>query len=208
MLGAFGREGLAPIHIIEDGLDAETTARFEQLREFTGVAPARQIYGYGGYLVSRSWRNPLTRDKVAAVYKLSSTCGEPRMKFGNEGGLGKVSIPGDPVAWRRLRGDGPLSVIGQHGETPPEDYVVLSGNDAAAEQLPHSSDGGLRSVELGDGPLEERLEALGGEPVALPRPAPTLAPHLVIACRFRAVVIQARHVPRSNSGLPGPHQSR
>lgn len=133
--GAFGREGLAPIHIIEDGLDAETTARFEQLREFTGVAPARQIYGYGGYLVSRSWRNPLTRDKVAAVYKLSSTCGEPRMKFGNEGGLGKVSIPGDPVAWRRLRGDGPLSVIGQHGETPPEDYVVLSGNDAAAEQL-------------------------------------------------------------------------
>ncbi len=133
--GAFGREGLAPVHIIEDGLDAETTARFEALREFTGVEPERQVYGYGGYLVSRSWRNPLTRDAVAAVYKLSSTSGAPRMKFGNEGGLGKVSIPGEPVAWRRLRGDGPLSVIGQHGETPPEDYVVLSANDEAAEQL-------------------------------------------------------------------------
>lgn len=133
--GAFGREGLTPVHIIEDGLDADTTARFEELREFTGVTPERQVYGYGGYLVSRSWRNPLTRDAVAAVYKLSSTCGEPRMKFGNERGLGKVSIPGEPVTWRRLRGDGPLSVIGQHGEEAPEDYVVLSGNEEAEQLL-------------------------------------------------------------------------
>ncbi|MGB1700096.1 MAG: nicotinate phosphoribosyltransferase, partial [Nannocystaceae bacterium] len=124
--GAFDREDLRPIHIIEDGLDAEATARFEELRRFTGVASDHQIYGYGGYLVSRSWRNPLTRDAVAAVYKLSSTSGAPRMKFGNERGLGKVSIPGEPVVWRRLRGAGPLSVIGQYGEPPPEDYLVLS----------------------------------------------------------------------------------
>ena len=102
--GAFDREDLRPIHIIEDGLDAEATARFEELRRFTGVASDHQIYGYGGYLVSRSWRNPLTRDAVAAVYKLSSTSGAPRMKFGNERGLGKVSIPGEPVVWRRLPG--------------------------------------------------------------------------------------------------------
>ena len=133
--GEFERAGITPVHILEDGLDVAMTRRFEQLRSFTGLAPDRQIYGYGGSLVSRCWRNPLTRDAVAAVYKLSSTSGEPRMKFGNEAGLGKVSVPGDPVVWRRLRGRGPLSVIGQAGERVPEDYVCLSGNPDALEAL-------------------------------------------------------------------------
>lgn len=57
------------------------------------------------------------------------------MKFGNEAGLGKVSIPGRPVAWRRVRGDGPLSVIGQEDERVPEDFVALNGNPEALAQL-------------------------------------------------------------------------
>lgn len=133
--GEFERANLQPVHVLEDGLDVEMTARFETLRAFTGVDAARQVYGYGGSLVSRCWRNPLTRDRVAAVYKLSATSGEPRMKFGNARGLGKVSIPGEPVVWRRLRGDGPLSIIGQHHEEVPEDYVRMSSNPDAAEQV-------------------------------------------------------------------------
>ncbi len=57
------------------------------------------------------------------------------MKFGNERGLGKQSVPGQPVVWRRLRGDGPLGIIGQADETPPEDYAVLSGNPDLVETL-------------------------------------------------------------------------
>lgn len=57
------------------------------------------------------------------------------MKFGNEAGLGKVSVPGRPVAWRRLRGHGPLSMIGQEGERVPEDFIALNGNPEALNQL-------------------------------------------------------------------------
>jgi hypothetical protein len=67
--------------------------------------------------------------------KLSQTGSEPRMKFGNETGAGKQSVPGRPVVWRRLRGDGPVGIIGQAGEDPPENYVCLSGNPEALEQL-------------------------------------------------------------------------
>lgn len=134
--GQFERHGVNPTHILEDGLDLDMTVKFENLRtSFTKLAPEKQLYGYGGYLVSRMWSNPLTRDRVAAVYKLSETSGEGRMKFGNEQGLGKVSVPGRPVAWRKLRGDGPLSIIGQDGEKPPEDYTVLNGNPEAVSQI-------------------------------------------------------------------------
>ena len=124
--GEFGRHNLSPVHILEDGLTAEMTAKFEQLREFTGVGVTKQVYGYGGFFVSHHWHNPLTRDRVSAVYKLTETSGEPRMKFGNETGLGKVSIPGKPVAWRRLRGSGPLSIIGQQGEEVQENYLCTT----------------------------------------------------------------------------------
>jgi len=133
--GEFGRHNLKPIHILEDGLNAEMTAKFEKLREFTGLDEKHQVYGYGGYFVSKHWRNPLTRDRVSAVYKLTETSGEPCMKFGNETGLGKVSVPGHPVIWRRLRGTAPVSVIGQLNEPVPEDYVVLNGNPEAADKL-------------------------------------------------------------------------
>ena len=133
--GEFKRQGLEPTHIIEDGLDYDTIAKFENLRNHTGLAPEKQVYGAGGLWVSAHWTNPLTRDRVSAVYKLTETSSEPRMKFGNEAGLGKVSIPGRPVIWRRLRGEGPLSVIAQDGERVAENHVVLSGNPEALQQL-------------------------------------------------------------------------
>lgn len=133
--GEFGRYDLSPTHILEDGLNAVMTAKFETLRDFTGLSPEKQVYGYGGFFVSRHWQNPLTRDTVAAVYKLTQTSGDPRMKWGNEAGLGKVSIPGHPVAWRRLRGEGPMSIIGQLDEPVSENYILLSGNSEAVNRM-------------------------------------------------------------------------
>lgn len=132
--GEFKRHGLEPTHVLEDGLTDADTAKFEMLRKHTGLNPDKQVYGYGGFLVDRGW-NGIGRDVVAAVYKLTQTSGEPRMKFGNEDGLGKISVPGHPVTWRRLRGSGPLSIIGQDGEAVPDDYAVLNGNPEALDQL-------------------------------------------------------------------------
>ncbi|MEM7153267.1 MAG: nicotinate phosphoribosyltransferase [Myxococcota bacterium] len=128
-------QGLAPAHVLEDGLDDEATLHFERLREFTGLSAQSQHYGYGGFIVAKPMSNPLSRDRVSAVYKLSETVGEPCMKFGDAAGRGKRSVPGRPVVWRRLRGDGPLGIIGQAGERVPEDYVCLSNNPDAIEQL-------------------------------------------------------------------------
>jgi nicotinic acid phosphoribosyltransferase len=133
--GEMQRADLQPTHILEDGLDEAMTRKFEELRGFTQLGPQRQLYGYGGHLIARPLANPLSRNKVSAVYKLSQTAGQARMKFGNEEGLGKVSVPGVPVAWRRIRGSGPLSIIAQAGEPVPDDYVVLNGNAEAVERL-------------------------------------------------------------------------
>lgn len=125
--GAFSQAGIEPIHILEDGFDLDMTCKCEMLREFTKVPEEKQLYGYGGYIVSKPMTNPLTRDAVSAVYKLTSTSGEPRMKFADDTGLGKVSVPGDPVIWRYTLSEGaPVGIIAQAGEPIPENYVVLS----------------------------------------------------------------------------------
>ena len=126
---------LQPAHVLEDGLDDEATRHFERLREFTQWPAERQLYGFGGFIVGAPMHNPLSRDRVSAVFKLSETAGEPRMKFGNAAASGKRSVPGRPVVWRRLRGDGPLGIIGQAGEPVRDNYVRLSANPEALEQL-------------------------------------------------------------------------
>jgi nicotinic acid phosphoribosyltransferase len=141
--------GLEPSHVLEDGLDLAATRHFEALRGFTGWPRDKQTYGYGGSIVSEPMSNPLGRDRVSAVFKLSQTGGVPRMKFGDERGCGKQSVPGRPVLWRRLRGEGPLGMIGQHGEPVAEDYLLVSGNGEAP--------GRLRVCNLAD---PERAEAV------------------------------------------------
>jgi nicotinate phosphoribosyltransferase len=116
------------VQILEDGFDAELTRRFEALRVEVGWAPEEQFYGYGGWLVAGP-AGPLTRDRVAAVYKLSQTGKRPTMKFANEAGAGKQSIPGRPVVFRRKKGkSGPVGRVGQEGEEVPEGYSLLTGS--------------------------------------------------------------------------------
>jgi nicotinic acid phosphoribosyltransferase len=127
------KRGLRPVQILEDAFDAPLTRRFEELRAEVGLSPDEQFYGYGGYLVATTSGTRLVRDRVAAVYKLSETARWPTMKFGDEAGAGKESIPGRPVVFRRVRGDGPAGIIAQQGEVPPPDHMLLS--DAAPGSL-------------------------------------------------------------------------
>ena len=128
--------GVRPVHILEDGFDAEQTRRFEALRVEEGVTPEEQVYGYGGYLVAQTSGSPFTRDRVSAVYKLSQTGHQATMKFANDGGAGsaaldgKQSVPGRPVLFRRRDGaQGPYGIIGQEGEAVPAGYVLLTGGE-------------------------------------------------------------------------------
>ncbi len=115
-----------PVHIIEDGLTPEKVKRFEDQRRLLDIPEERVLYGLGGYFVSHL--NPYNRNRVSAVYKLSQTGGRPTMKFGNEKGLGKQSVPGKPVVWRRIRGKGNLSIIAQESEVVPEHFYCLTNN--------------------------------------------------------------------------------
>jgi nicotinate phosphoribosyltransferase len=108
--------------ILEDGWDLGLTQRFEALREEVDWKPEEQFYGYGGHLVAATAPGTLTRDRVAAVWKLSQTGGAPTMKFADDANRGKESVPGRPVLWRRMQGGGPTGIIGQEGEATPAGY--------------------------------------------------------------------------------------
>lgn len=125
------RLGLRPVQILEDGFDAAQTRRFEALRLEAGWKPEEQVYGYGGYIVAQTSGSRLTRDRVSAVYKLSQTGRQATMKFGDESGIGKQSLPGRPVLFRRHAGaTGPFGIVGQEGEAAPEGYALLTGAPA------------------------------------------------------------------------------
>jgi nicotinic acid phosphoribosyltransferase len=134
------RRGLRPVQILEDAFDAPLTRRFEELRREVGLGPEEQFYGYGGYLVATTSGSRLTRDRVAAVFKLSQTAIWPTMKFGDEAGSGKESVPGKPVVFRRTAGTGPVGIIGQEGEDPPAGYAILT---AAESPLRVAEEGGV-----------------------------------------------------------------
>lgn len=121
--------GIRPIHILEDGFDATQTRKFEEARLHVGWQPNEQYYGYGGYLVAVPAFGATTRDRVAAVWKLSQTGDMPTMKFGNEMKSGKESVPGRPVLFRHRNGDSslPYGIIGQEGEEAPDGYSLESG---------------------------------------------------------------------------------
>jgi nicotinate phosphoribosyltransferase len=146
--------GLSPVHILEDGYDAARTREMEALRESLHIDRGDVFYGYGGSLVARG---DLTRDRVAAVYKLTETDGLPVMKFAV---AGKRSVPGRPVVWRRINGEGPLGVIAQEGETLPEGYALLTGGDRIVD-VSQSTDTKVerspRTLEL-ERACEERVQ--------------------------------------------------
>jgi nicotinic acid phosphoribosyltransferase len=128
--------GVRPVQILEDGFDAPQTTKFEALRVELGVRPEEQVYGYGGYLVAQTAGSALTRDRVSAVYKLCQTGNRPTMKFGNEAGAGKQSLPGRPVLFRRGAGaSGPFGIVGQEGEAPPPGYALLEAVGSLAENV-------------------------------------------------------------------------
>ncbi len=164
-------KGLRPVQILEDGFDLEQTRRFEALRAELGVAPQDQVYGYGGYLVARTAGTQLTRDRVAAVYKLSQTGKRATMKFANEAGSGKQSVPGRPVLFRRSAGaSGPFGLVGQEGEAPPSGYFLLSGHaPLPAPDLPAAQALAPADLKLGHSPATQALidrlrsEAFGGK---------------------------------------------
>jgi len=138
--------GLRPVQILEDGFDEKQTRRFEELRVELGVHADEQVYGYGGYLVAQTSGSPLTRDRVSAVYKLCQSGKSSTMKFGNEAGAGKQSVPGRPVLFRRSAGaSGPFGLVGQEGEVAPAGYHLLETTGAVAANV-----AAARQVEAAD----------------------------------------------------------
>jgi nicotinic acid phosphoribosyltransferase len=123
-------EGIRPVMILEDGWDLGLTQRFEALREEVGWKPEEQFYGYGGHLVAATAPGTLSRDRVAAVWKLSQTGGTPTMKFADDANRGKESVPGRPVLWRRMQSGGPTGIIGQEGEAAPAGYEAWGAASA------------------------------------------------------------------------------
>ena len=124
--------GMVPYLGLESGWNEARTVEFEELRKLVDWPRERQGYGYGGYLVKPPWPH-FGRDDVSAVWKLCfSLCG--RMKFGDEPGSAKASIPGRPISWRPHLGmagyTGPFGYVAQQGEEwePPVPATMLSGS--------------------------------------------------------------------------------
>jgi nicotinate phosphoribosyltransferase len=136
--------GLQPRLALESGWNRELTVEFEELREMVKWPADRQAYGYGGYLVKPDWPSCL-RDEVSAVYKLSKTGSRAVMKFGDEPGSAKASIPGRPVIWRpkpvQMTANTPAGYIAQEGEDwdPPVESTLISGRTEHQGLAPHQS---------------------------------------------------------------------
>ncbi|NTX00804.1 MULTISPECIES: nicotinate phosphoribosyltransferase [Myxococcus] len=149
--------GIKPVNILEDGLDAEATREFEELRRQVGWDPSAQFYGYGGHIVARTMDCPFTRDRVAAIYKLSQTGPQPVMKFGNELAEGKQSIPGTPVLFRRRHGSGPIGLVGQEGEPVPEGYFPLMEAEPEKPSLVGALEASAEPAKIAQTPATKAL---------------------------------------------------
>lgn len=131
--------GLEPYLTLESGWDYQKTVEYEKYREMLGWPSKLQGYGYGGYFVKPEWPT-FERDDVAAVYKLSQTGSKACMKFGDDPGSPKQSIPGEPVIWRYkplscYQGD-LISVIAQDGEVIPNQEAFYRVDLEGADYLP------------------------------------------------------------------------
>lgn len=120
-VAALREAGLEPAIHLGGGFDAATTRRFEALREELGWPRDKQRYLYGQSLVAPHAPIP-TRGEVGAVYKLSASGGRPTWKTSDVPAKG--SVPGRPVLWRRVAGEGSPGRIGQAGEPLPDEFVL------------------------------------------------------------------------------------
>lgn len=129
--------GLTPMLGLESGWDEAKTVEFEHLRKLVDWPADRQCYGYGGYLVKPPWLH-FGRDDVSAVWKISQTGDRATMKFGDEPGSGKASIPGHPVVLRPRLGSanytGPAGVLAQAGENIPG-FDAVSPKTFSAKEI-------------------------------------------------------------------------
>jgi len=115
---------IEPLYILEDGFDDVMTQEFEELRSLLKVPANQQFYGYGGYLTS--WdQQPLQRNVVAAVYKVTISGDQPTMKFSE----GKDFIPGIPLLARPASPQGSkiIGLVFQQGETIPSHFIQVTG---------------------------------------------------------------------------------
>jgi nicotinic acid phosphoribosyltransferase len=162
--------GISPRFILEDGFTADRMRAFEKLREFTGLDAEDQLYGFGGYIV-RDRNTELTRDRVAAVWKLTQTADTPTMKFGDEPGAGKESIPGKPVLYRRY---GPIAsptmpsgwhgLVAQEGEFPDR----ISGANPEQMNMFHPDYSSSRRLRFDAGEAKTFAARQGARPFYSP----------------------------------------
>ncbi len=110
-----------PTYVFMDSMRPERIEELESLCDALGIERNRRQYGVGGYLRSLA-ANPYRRDRVAAVYKLSESGGQPVMKFST---AAKRSLPGRPTILRRCQGDGAIGCIAQVGEPVPAGFERL-----------------------------------------------------------------------------------
>jgi hypothetical protein len=126
-LRRFLAAGVEPTFVFMDSLDATKARQLEETAGQFGVPANRRLYGSGGFLVGKPAATDLTRDRVAAVYKLSQTGGRPVMKFSVPS---KSTVPGVPVIFRRVEDVGSVGLIGQLNESPPPGYRLLDSDDS------------------------------------------------------------------------------
>jgi nicotinate phosphoribosyltransferase len=131
--------GLAPRFVLEDSFNAELTARFEDLRKLQKLPSENVVYGYGGFIV-KAPGDTLTRDRVAAVWKVTQSGSRATMKFGDEAGAGKESIPGRPVLARVFEHGEWSGLVLQDGEPIPRDAVPLTGQTSVPARLRFSNE--------------------------------------------------------------------
>ena len=118
---------LRPVYLVEDISKVNEIQKIEEVRRAMRINDLDVLYGLGHMIVAAASMTQFTRNNVSAVYKLCQSANTPTMKFGNETGGGKESVPGRPVVWRRTNGDGPIGIIGQDGEPVLNGYKLLSG---------------------------------------------------------------------------------
>lgn len=113
-------------YMFQDGINPE---KVKQIKKFTKELGERRMFGSGQYLVNPQVQMP-TRDKVAAVYKLTRSGIKDVMKI-CKGTESKQSIPGKPMIVRKVNKNvsseyiDVADIIIQEGEKIPKGFHLL-----------------------------------------------------------------------------------